>query len=163
MTIFTYLEKSGEVLMSWIVSSNDFAAAEVVAADVVRSLTDTERCRDESKRGLDVATGWIPAVAFEGPGDEMDSLSLRMGRGLVGWAMTGGGMRGAERGVRSGVGSEPVENFRTSDGLSRPVFPFCCPGLDSFQLRRWTDGLVVGVVDPPPPFSTEAEPLVIIP
>lgn len=140
------------MLISWMASSKDFPVEVVVV--VVRSVTETDRCRDVSKRGLDVATGWIPPLVE--PGDEMESLSFRIGRGLVGWQITGGGMRGAERGVRSGADSEPVENLRTSEGLSRPVLPFCwAPGLDSFQFRRCTDGLV-GVDDPPPPFSTAA-------
>lgn len=115
------------------------------------------RVRVESNLGLDVATGRM-LLLLPLPFISIVSLSLRIGRGLVGSAIDGGGILGADRemlpatGVK--VGSDPVENLRTSEGLSSafawPLPPplalallttaavllLLPPLLDSFQLRR---------------------------
>lgn len=67
------------------------------------------------------------------------SLSLRIGRGLVGCVMDGTGILGVGRlldSVALDVSDEP-DNLRTSDGLSSALGG----GLHSLQLRRSIDGL----------------------
>ncbi len=84
-------------------------------------LADADRVRVESSLGLDVATGRTLLGVPELPLSSIASLSLRIGRGLVGSAIDGGGILGADRDVFDGVkplGSDPVENLRTSEGLS---------------------------------------------
>lgn len=165
-----YLDESGDVLMSWIVSSNIRCG---VGDLVIWSLLD--RVRDESSRGLDVATGRMDEALSDVGGEAMAldplsrsvSLSLRIGRGLAAEsvaAIDGTGILGAERTGLTTTGSVPLENLRTSEGLSRRLLT-CWPWplllLDSFQLRRWIEGLV-GVLPllapfpapPPLPFSS---------
>ena len=85
-------------------------------------LADADRVRVESSLGLDVATGRMLLGVPELPLSSMASLSLRIGRGLVGSAIDGGGILGADRDVLfddvKPLGSDPVENLRTSEGLS---------------------------------------------
>ena len=104
---------------------------------LVLSVAEMDLCLEVSNLGLDVATGADDPL-----------LILRIGRGLVGGGIKdGGGILGAARPSRGGLpGSDPDENFLTSEGLSNPL-PFVVDpepkvGLDSFQLRRRTDGLV---------------------
>lgn len=147
------------------------------------SLVEADRFREVSSRGLDVATGWMVellvdvALISDDVGDEVPApppfeistlpLSLRMGRGLTGSAMDGTGILGDERTGLMLTGSDPLENLRTSDGLSRRLlacWPFIVLLLDSFQLRPLMEapatGVLVTIVDsvplptlPAPPFS----------
>jgi hypothetical protein len=97
-----------------------------------------------------VATGWIEALLADTASDEVGvdappplessklSLSLRMGRGLTGSAIDGTGILGDERTGLMFTGSVPLENFLTSEGLSRRLvacWPLIVLLLDSFQLR----------------------------
>jgi hypothetical protein len=122
------------------------------------SLVEADRFRELSNRGLEVATGWIEAllakVASDGvappPLDRSRlSLSLRMGRGLTGSAMDGTGILGEERTGLMFTGSDPLENFLTSEGLSRRLvacWPLIVLLLDSFQLRPCIEALATGVL-----------------
>lgn len=163
----TYRDESGEVLMSWIVSSSEMSrcwSCGVVGvpgncmAFIISLVVDEDRFRELSNRGLDVATGWIEAllakVASDGvappPLDRSRlSLSLRMGRGLTGSAMDGTGILGEERTGLMLTGSDPLENFLTSEGLSRRLlacWPLIVLLLDSFQLRPCIEALATGVL-----------------
>ena len=122
----------------------------------------------DSRRGLDVAMGSgtdddddedggcgcgellplaVVVVVVDPLLYDIDSLSLRRGRGLVTatGAMDGTGARGVDRTTLpppfagSRCCSLAPDNLRTNDGLSRS-FGFC--RTDSFQLRRCIDGLV---------------------
>lgn len=91
------------------------------------------------------------------------SLSLRIGRGLAGSAMDGTGILGAERAALT-TGSDSLENFRTSEGLSSrlPTWPWPLL-LDSFQLRRWIEGLVGVLGDAPLPLAALPAPTLPFP
>lgn len=103
-----------------------------------------------------MATGRMVADAAlsDDPAPFSNKLSsLRIGRGLAGSAMDGTGILGADR-TGLMTGSDPLENFRTSEGLSRRLlgspWPLFMLLLDSFQLRRWIEGLVGVLVAPFP-------------
>ena len=164
--------------MSWMVSSSRMwwycCWDGPGIGDLAIMSLGSDRFRDVSNRGLDVATGRIvpvPPEALSGepmaPPDPFNnklSLSLRRGRGLAG-SIDGTGILGAERDGLVAKGSAPLENFRTSEGLSSRLLGWPWPlwvELDSFQLRRWIEGLAFPALAPPLPFSAWWWPLVTI-